>query len=338
MDRNDHMGPRVFAGTIVAGLRRGLKFGIIASSDSHDGFPAHWGMGRFGVWAPELSRQAVWDALLAGRTIGVTGDRIRLDVSSGRHTMGESFAQPGPVQLRVTVVGCDVVDRIELIRNGEVIDTYSHAGNWSWLANGSAVGKWRIEFGWGPDRASGFPSTEIRYRGTVRVPRGRIIGIERCFSAFDQTAEQAGDHSVTVDIRTGQQNGLMLPQHRGGVVLEVASPTDGPIDIDLEGLGRQQLTWAEARESRVIAGLTEAHDAVQRCFNLTPDQVNNPDLHWHNAHKVLLHRAVPRSSYQVEHTFIDRRPPAGENSYYVRVSQLNGQMAWSSPIWVTNEL
>jgi hypothetical protein len=33
-------------------------------------------------------------------------------------------------------------------------------------------------------------------------------------------------------------------------------------------------------------------------------------------------------------TFRDNEAPAGESYYYVRVSQANGQMAWSSPIWV----
>ena len=33
-------------------------------------------------------------------------------------------------------------------------------------------------------------------------------------------------------------------------------------------------------------------------------------------------------------TFRDNEPPAGESYYYVRVEQADGQMAWSSPIWV----
>jgi hypothetical protein len=35
-----------------------------------------------------------------------------------------------------------------------------------------------------------------------------------------------------------------------------------------------------------------------------------------------------------EFTFRDAEPPAGESYYYVRVEQADGQMAWSSPIWV----
>lgn len=31
----------------------------------------------------------------------------------------------------------------------------------------------------------------------------------------------------------------------------------------------------------------------------------------------------------------DADPPGGENLYYVRVQQADGQLAWSSPIWVT---
>ncbi len=37
----------------------------------------------------------------------------------------------------------------------------------------------------------------------------------------------------------------------------------------------------------------------------------------------------------VEFRFVDQDPQAGEQHYYVRVQQVDGQMAWSSPIWVT---
>ena len=37
----------------------------------------------------------------------------------------------------------------------------------------------------------------------------------------------------------------------------------------------------------------------------------------------------------VSFTFVDSEPSAGESYYYVRVQQVDGQLAWSSPIWVT---
>lgn len=36
----------------------------------------------------------------------------------------------------------------------------------------------------------------------------------------------------------------------------------------------------------------------------------------------------------VSFTYRDQQPPSGESYYYVRVIQVNDQMAWSSPIWV----
>jgi len=36
-----------------------------------------------------------------------------------------------------------------------------------------------------------------------------------------------------------------------------------------------------------------------------------------------------------EETVIDNAPVPGENRYYIRVEQIDGNMAWSSPVWVT---
>ena len=43
------------------------------------------------------------------------------------------------------------------------------------------------------------------------------------------------------------------------------------------------------------------------------------------------HRALPKSLYALKGYFIDQgEMPA---YYYLRVTQENGQLAWSSPIW-----
>jgi hypothetical protein len=40
---------------------------------------------------------------------------------------------------------------------------------------------------------------------------------------------------------------------------------------------------------------------------------------------------------ELDFTFVDSAAPAGESYYYVRVEQANGELAWSSPVWVTLE-
>jgi hypothetical protein len=40
------------------------------------------------------------------------------------------------------------------------------------------------------------------------------------------------------------------------------------------------------------------------------------------------------SGPSLELNYVDNQPPAGESYYYIRVEQADGQLAWSSPIWV----
>jgi hypothetical protein len=47
----------------------------------------------------------------------------------------------------------------------------------------------------------------------------------------------------------------------------------------------------------------------------------------------LLHRLVFAEHYRTAYTVQDQDGGAGVNWYYVRVTQANGQLAWSSPIW-----
>ena len=49
---------------------------------------------------------------------------------------------------------------------------------------------------------------------------------------------------------------------------------------------------------------------------------------------VLLHRLVWNEHYHTAYTMLDTDEGARTNWYYLRVVQANGQMAWSSPIWV----
>ncbi|MCP5541165.1 MAG: hypothetical protein H7A52_13560 [Akkermansiaceae bacterium] len=47
------------------------------------------------------------------------------------------------------------------------------------------------------------------------------------------------------------------------------------------------------------------------------------------------YRVFPGDGTVLEKTFTDESPEKGENRYYIRVEQEDGNMAWSSPVWVT---
>ena len=48
----------------------------------------------------------------------------------------------------------------------------------------------------------------------------------------------------------------------------------------------------------------------------------------------MLHRIVFADNYEASYTVDDEDGGGSVNWYYVRVVESNGQLAWSSPIWV----
>ncbi len=79
------------------------------------------------MYAPELTREAVWDALYHRRCYGTTGVRIILEFELHDAPMGSLLEFPrGDSRLtrrpiRVRVVGTDLIRRIDILRNNAVI-------------------------------------------------------------------------------------------------------------------------------------------------------------------------------------------------------------------------
>ena len=96
---------------------RGIVIGVIASPD-HGG-----GYGKACVYAPELTRQAILDALRARHCFGSTAAKILLDVRVNGHLMGEKVAASAGKSVKVEIrVRCPAdIDRIEVCRNNRFV-------------------------------------------------------------------------------------------------------------------------------------------------------------------------------------------------------------------------
>src|SRR5690606_34980091 len=88
-------------------LSQGLRFGVVASSDDHLGYPGAYREGLAVVKATELSREAIFDALRNRRTYAVTGDRIDLDFHLNGRIMGQEMPYTRSRRLDVAVRGWD---------------------------------------------------------------------------------------------------------------------------------------------------------------------------------------------------------------------------------------
>jgi hypothetical protein len=120
-------------------IRRGRRFGLIGSSDGHDGHPGdaqspvvrhhhlfHFlGSGRAAVLAGELTRHAVFDALHARRCYATSGPPIVLNVTLDGAVMGSELPRPASKRpiLRVSCIGANGIDHLRIVRNGRVVLT-----------------------------------------------------------------------------------------------------------------------------------------------------------------------------------------------------------------------
>lgn len=121
--------------TVQDGLARGLRLGLMCSSDNHSGQPGYNDvMGGFGrrrayhggiiaVLAPELTREALWDALRRRLCYGTTGARMILHLEVDGEPMGSELVRaPGrELALRAHVIGTERIDAFELVRNNETL-------------------------------------------------------------------------------------------------------------------------------------------------------------------------------------------------------------------------
>jgi len=153
--QNSDMGPNISGCSFQDALNRGLLVGVIASNDGGV-LPGRWGIGRAAVCAEECTRETIWQALLDRRCYGVTGDRIKLQFSINDSPMGSVLDGNGTVNVDVDVEGSYALDRIELIQNGHVADTYCHSGKWEEQTLSSKRYKILIEAGWGSGSFYGF--------------------------------------------------------------------------------------------------------------------------------------------------------------------------------------
>ena len=134
----------------VDALKAGARFGVIASSDDHTTLPgsvhrgamhpfripsaggyAHKGLAA--IQAPELTRQALFDAMRRRNTYATTNARSLLEIKIGDVSMGQAvpadltLRSQRDLRVRFTLDNSDAA-RITLMRNGVPLDAKSHSG------------------------------------------------------------------------------------------------------------------------------------------------------------------------------------------------------------------
>lgn len=121
-------------------LSLGYRIGFVGGSDTHISQPGssmkEFGQnfpypesGLTGVWATDLTRESIFEALRRRHCYATMGHRIILYVELNEAIMGdEIIVKSGEkLVLKVWVEGTEVIDRIVVVKNNEEI--YTHKGN-----------------------------------------------------------------------------------------------------------------------------------------------------------------------------------------------------------------
>lgn len=330
LERSEDMGPGTKEGTFQDALLRGYRIGVIGSNDG-PGLPGRWGIGRAAVIADECTRNSIWEAILSRRTYAVTGDRIKLNFKIHDMIMGSVIkTKDDRVDVYVDVEGSNAIDRIELLQNGVVVDTYCHSGKWEHKTKDLDKFKIFVECGWGPSPKKGYKPCSFKWICELVVNKGVLLSTEKCFKDLQQKIILQNEKYCKWELN-------QFPKMRQGVIFEIKGSPKTQLYLNIERIKINALLADLLNGSRLIPLLNESKILTKKIFGLNEKEINNPDTYFHNARKIKLHKAIPEEGFNVSHIFRNIKLKKRNNYFYVRISQINGQFAWSSPIWVRKE-
>jgi hypothetical protein len=287
-------------------LERGLRVAFIAGSDDHSGRPgwsaptlAHHGVrgGLTAFLATDLTREAIWEALRARRCYGTSGPRIVVEVAVDGHPIGSTPLLFGRPEVAVRVHGTAPLDTIELRRGLETV--YTHVVR----PAPASDDPWRVRVAWRGARNRD-RSRALAWTGELTVSAGRIVAAENhaIDSPLDGISAWEPDRVAWRSHTCGDWDGVVLDLAGDEkTLLDFASPT-------------LLFSWSLAE---LVAG---------------PVERAGPGLE----QRVVVERLAPRSGpWEASFAWTDEAPRAGLNPYWIWVTQSDGELAWSSPVYAT---
>ncbi len=129
-----NQGGEVEGQHVVDALRMGRRLGFVGGGDTHDGRPgdelhnrqdepANYHLcrqqGLMGVWAPNLTRQAIFEALWKRRVYATTRVRVLLRFCAAGTPMGGETEVDGPFPVTVEAKSSTPIARVEIVQDGE---------------------------------------------------------------------------------------------------------------------------------------------------------------------------------------------------------------------------
>jgi hypothetical protein len=288
----------ILSGTFTLdGLRRGHKFGLIASSDHGHG------AAYVGAFANGLDRASVFEALHARRTFAATTRDLMVDARIAGAFMGGTATVAGsaPVRVQALVRGFGELARVDVLRDGAVVHSVE-AESLPTASSSAGTVRVPLRVEWG---GSLVPTD---WTGGLEISAGEIVQT----SFWSPEVTSVSPSGVTWEAQT-TSFGEVYGSQRGGIELTLVGPPDAVVRVKTAQGGRE-LPLGE------LVGAVQEIDALHGFLRLQPGVGGLVGL---GVGELRLDWTDPRAE--------------GDAWYYLRAIQTDGEMVWSSPVWVERD-
>ena len=289
-------------------LAAGHPVGFVGGSDDHCGRPGdappdelakhNVSGGLMAVDAGALTREALWAAMRERRVYATSGARVGLDLEVAGAPMGAETTADGPVDVACRVRGTAPVAGVDLFRDDARLAT--RAFDEDDVPADPGVDDCLVELSWTGSRGRARDKL-VDWSGGATLDRGAVVDTHDFgFDHPDQGLVERTERGVRWDAATSG--------NRQGVRLDVDAPAGATLAVETATADLAVALEDLDAPVEVDAGPVECALRARR--------VGAP------------------TARDVTAAWTDDDPPDGTAAYWVRVRQVDGEVAWSSPTFV----
>lgn len=322
-------------------LEHGRRVGFVGASDDHVGHPGYapgrgYGdrrsnLSQFGglaaAIAPEKTTDVLFDALRARSAYATShSQRIILDTSFNGKAMGQQLPYNESVVIEGRVIGTNPIDTIDVISGGSVVWSREYAKKDLSERVSAHLSFWSESTSYFRDNPRGYRIWE----GHLDVKGATLDGfttVEKLNRSVDFVRiSDADPNRIEFSIATrGIENNIVLDLSDASRDTEIVVK----LDETTEG-GRAPVQVRPVDSFPASTSSFSLKDAVQ---GTAAKQFHTGSFTDEMALNIIVTDSPIDQSFRFEAT----EAPKRGDYYYVRVRQVDGAMAWSSPVWIGGE-